>query len=195
MFMTRVYSFELYFLIAALALGKPRGWPIPKTHQNRFLMSNDTESPELPSFNHNTQFVRTQPPNPAYKFGDRVSQSEEGKKWMEGEKLGWKTFDSKENSRELYQLLLSGICPRPVAFVSSVSETGVENLAPFSYFNTVSAHPPTISISINAGIGEKDSSRNIKATKGFTVNIISEPWIQQANAACINSPRDVSDPF
>ncbi|KAF9266553.1 hypothetical protein L218DRAFT_956329 [Marasmius fiardii PR-910] len=157
-------------------------------------MSKNLETLELPSFNHDTPFIRTQPPNPSYKFGDRVDQTEEGRKWLEGEKLGWKSFDtSKEKPSDLYALMLSGICPRPVAFVSSVTETGVENLAPFSYFNTVSAHPPTISISVNTGSGAKDTSRNIMATKGFTVNIISEPWIQQANAACISSPRDVSE--
>ncbi|KAL0574245.1 hypothetical protein V5O48_007716 [Marasmius crinis-equi] len=152
----------------------------------------------LPSFNHDASFVRTEPPNPGYKFGDRVDATPEGRKWLEGEKEGWKTIDlSKETARDIYALMLTGVYPRPVAFVSSVSETGVENIAPFrgfSYFNSVTANPPTISISANIGTdGEKDTSRNIKATKGFTVNIISEPWIQQANAACINCPKDVSE--
>lgn len=40
---------------------------------------------------------------------------------------------------------------------------------------------------------EKDTSRNIKATGGFTVNIISEPWVEQANAASIDAPRGVSE--
>ncbi|KAK1222840.1 hypothetical protein PQX77_014262 [Marasmius sp. AFHP31] len=150
--------------------------------------------PHLPPFNTEAAFIRTQPPNPGYKFGDRLSATEEGRKWLEGEKMGWKTFDtSKESAKDLYPLLLSGVYPRPVAFVSSITEGGVENLAPFSYFNTVSAHPPTISISVNTSASEKDTSRNIKATKGFTVNIISEAWVQQANAACMNCPRDVSE--
>lgn len=70
---------------------------------------------------------------------------------MEGEKHGWKTIDtSTEDNRsvidlsylkfkvtpsyiysKLYFMLLSGIVPRPVAFVSTISDTGVENLAPF----------------------------------------------------------------
>ncbi|KAJ8072813.1 hypothetical protein PM082_016372 [Marasmius tenuissimus] len=115
--------------------------------------------PHLPPFNNDAAFVRTQPPNPEYKFGDRLSATEEGRRWLEGEKMGWKTFDtSKESAKDLYPLLLSGVYPRPVAFVSSVTEDGVENLAPFrfaqffllsptvclrtqgsSYFNTVSS--------------------------------------------------------
>ncbi len=34
-------------------------------------------------------------------------------------------------SRKLYGIFVSGLVPRPVAFVSSISEDGVENLAPF----------------------------------------------------------------
>jgi len=37
------------------------------------------------------------------------------------------------NGRALYQLMTSGIIPRPIAFVSSISHDGVENLAPFRY--------------------------------------------------------------
>ena len=34
-------------------------------------------------------------------------------------------------SRELYPLMISGIVPRPIAFVSSLSVSGIPNLAPF----------------------------------------------------------------
>ncbi|ESK92345.1 flavoprotein oxygenase [Moniliophthora roreri MCA 2997] len=145
-------------------------------------------------FDHNTPFKRREPPNPNWTFGQRIESTPEGRKWMEGEKAGWKTFDAaKEKPGDLYALLLSGVLPRPVAFVSSVSSDGVENIAPFSYFNTVSPYPPIISISVNRAPAEKDTSKNIKATKGFTVNIISEPWVEQANAASMNCPNGVSE--
>ncbi|KJA12634.1 hypothetical protein HYPSUDRAFT_152314, partial [Hypholoma sublateritium FD-334 SS-4] len=96
--------------------------------------------------------------------------------------------------RKLYAIFVSGIVPRPVAFVSSISEDGVENLAPFSWFNQVAPNPPLISFScLTSSQQEKDTSRDIKATKGFTVNIISEPWVEQANAASIAAPRGVSE--
>ena len=33
-----------------------------------------------------------------------------------------------------YKLLIGGIVPRPIAFVSTVSISGQSNLAPFSFF-------------------------------------------------------------
>ena len=37
--------------------------------------------------------------------------------------------------KEVYNLMISGISPRPIAFVSSQDSNGKDNLAPFSYFN------------------------------------------------------------
>ncbi|TFK37157.1 hypothetical protein BDQ12DRAFT_685429 [Crucibulum laeve] len=39
----------------------------------------------------------------------------------------------------------------------------------------------------------KDTVCNIKVTKNFTVNIISEPWIDQAHSTCIDAPPDVGE--
>lgn len=116
---------------------------------------------------------------------------------MEGEKAGWKTVDTaKEDPRKLYGLMLSGIVPRPVAFVSTISEDGATNLAPYSWFNQVSAFPPVISVSCTRSADltrVKDTVRNVKSTKGFTVNIISEPWIAQANVCSVDAPEDFSE--
>ena len=95
---------------------------------------------------------------------------------------------------QIYQILISGIVPRPVAFVSSVSASGVANIAPFSWFNQVSPFPAVLSVSCNhSASGAKDTVRNIKETNQFTVNIISEPWIEQADACSIDAPKDVSE--
>ena len=40
---------------------------------------------------------------------------------------------------------------------------------------------------------QKDSAQNIRDTKGFTVNIISEAWVEQANACSIDCPPNVSE--
>ncbi|THV07155.1 hypothetical protein K435DRAFT_644183 [Dendrothele bispora CBS 962.96] len=148
----------------------------------------------LPPFN-NTPLAFTQPPNPEWKFGMRVDETEEGKKWVEGEKQGWERVDAGEDFKKVYQLMLSGIQPRPIAFVSSVSEDGVENLAPFSFFNAVTPYPPLISYAANrvGGARFKDSAENVKATKEFTVNIISVPWAEQANFASVDPPADISE--
>lgn len=41
--------------------------------------------------------------------------------------------------RDLYKLMISGIVPRPIAFVSTISEDGVENLAPFRYIVVIAS--------------------------------------------------------
>ncbi|KAI8968828.1 hypothetical protein BD414DRAFT_503668 [Trametes punicea] len=150
----------------------------------------------LSSFARDVRAEYTESPNPAFSYGQRVSDTPGGQEWIDGEKEGWKTVDAaSEDPARLYALMISGIVPRPIAFVSSVSEQGVENLAPFSWFNQVTHHPPLISVSCAAGAkgGLKDTARNIKATKGFTVNIISEPFIENANVTSLDAPADVSE--
>ncbi|CAA7261137.1 unnamed protein product [Cyclocybe aegerita] len=160
--------------------------------------SSDPESNLLP-FVPSQPFKLTVQPNPGWTYGQRIAETEDGRAWTEaGERAGWRVIDTAtEDPRKLYQILISGIVPRPVAFVSSVSKDGVENLAPFSWFSEVSSRPPVISFSCAyAGAsqdGPKDTARNVRATRGFTVNIISEPWIEQANMCSIDTPPNVSE--
>ncbi|KAF8167425.1 hypothetical protein B0H34DRAFT_16438 [Crassisporium funariophilum] len=150
---------------------------------------------KLPEFVPAKGFKYTASPNPGWTYGQGVESTPEGRAWAEGEKAGWKTIDtSTADPRQLYATLISGIVPRPVAFVSTISEDGIHNLAPMSWFNQVSSSPPVISIACShTSKGAKDTVRNIRATKGFTVNIISEPWVEQANICSIDAPPEVSE--
>ena len=47
-----------------------------------------------------------------------------------------------------YKLLTSTITPRPIAWVTTIGETGVLNIAPFSCFNLMGHTPPTIALGI-----------------------------------------------
>lgn len=64
-----------------------------------------------------------------------------------------------KTERENYKFLIGSIIPRPVAFVTSLSEEGVLNGAPFSYFNIVSSNPPMISLSIQRSEGSQKIQR------------------------------------
>ncbi|TXT12811.1 hypothetical protein VHUM_01212 [Vanrija humicola] len=92
---------------------------------------------------------------------------------------------------------MGAITPRPVAFVSTLSADGVHNLAPFSFFNIVSADPPTIVVSVAPSDGSlkggSNTARNILDTKSFAVSIISEPWVEAANLAALDAPPDVDE--
>ena len=78
---------------------------------------------------------------------------------------------------ETHKLMIGSIVPRPIALVSTISKNGINNLAPFSYFNGVCSKPPTIMFA-PARRGwdgkEKDTLINIRNTKEFSINIVSE---------------------
>ncbi|THH29679.1 hypothetical protein EUX98_g4491 [Antrodiella citrinella] len=141
------------------------------------------------------EFKYTASPNPGFKYGQKVAETESGKAWLEGEKDGWKDIDPAEiEPVATYLMMISAITPRPVAFVSSLSEAGDENLALFSWFNMVTHNPPLISISVSTSKSAlKDTAHNIKATKEFTVSIISEPWVDNANVCAVDAPSDVNE--
>ncbi|GJL77854.1 MAG: hypothetical protein NPINA01_08430 [Nitrospinaceae bacterium] len=87
---------------------------------------------------------------------------------------------------DVYHFMNSVVQPRPIAWISTVSETGDFNLSPFSYFNICSMNPPVISNAIfyNRDGSEKDTLRNIKATRKYVVGAVS---FENANKANISS--------
>jgi flavin reductase (DIM6/NTAB) family NADH-FMN oxidoreductase RutF len=89
-----------------------------------------------------------------------------------------------------YKLLIGGVVPRPIAFVSTVSVDGRLNLAPFSFFCAVGSAPMTMLFCpANKGDGtEKDSLLNARpVSEGgvgeFVVNIASESMSRQVAGA------------
>lgn len=95
----------------------------------------------------------------------------------------------------IYKLLIGSIVPRPIAFVSTLSADGTRNLAPFSFFTAVSANPPVICFSpmIKGDGNAKDTLRNIRETKEFAVNIVSEAFAQPMNMTSGDYPPEVDE--
>jgi len=83
---------------------------------------------------------------------------------------------------ETHKLMIGSIVPRPIALVSTTSNNGINNLAPFSYFNGVCSKPPTIMFA-PARRGwdgkEKDTLINIRNTKEFSINIVSDSFLKE----------------
>jgi flavin reductase (DIM6/NTAB) family NADH-FMN oxidoreductase RutF len=79
-------------------------------------------------------------------------------------------------AQERYKLLIGLVIPRPIAWVSTWSENGVANCAPFSFFNVISEDPPLCIISFNwRSDGEvKHTLKNIRRTGEFVVNLADE---------------------
>ena len=72
--------------------------------------------------------------------------------------------------------------PRPIGWISTLSDTGVANLAPYSFFNLFNYKPPIVAWS---SIGLKDSVRNAQATGAFVCNLVTAEL-----AAAMNASRD-----
>ncbi|KAG5982525.1 hypothetical protein E4U55_001775 [Claviceps digitariae] len=95
-----------------------------------------------------------------------------------------------------YKLLTSAITPRPVALLSTLSPPpdSLPNLAPFSYFNLMSHDPPIFVIGFASPLSRpKDSLRNLLHTREAVINIISDTFIEAANATSVDCPPDVSE--
>ncbi|CAM3308044.1 flavin reductase family protein [Paenibacillus lupini] len=98
------------------------------------------------------------------------------------------------SERDNYKLLTGTIIPRPIALVTTLSEDGVLNAAPFSYFNIITADPPLISVSVQRKKGiPKDTSRHAVARGQFVVHIADEAYVQQLNVTAASLPPEESE--
>lgn len=104
-----------------------------------------------------------------------------------------RTFDVAELSQADAYKLASGLTvPRPIGWIGSVSASGVNNLAPYSFFNIVSADPPTFVVSPALG-SRKDSLANIEETGVFSLNVVSEDTVDAMNQSAASFDADVDE--
>jgi flavin reductase (DIM6/NTAB) family NADH-FMN oxidoreductase RutF len=81
------------------------------------------------------------------------------------------------DQQSCYKLLIGSVVPRPIAWTSTVSQKGIRNLAPFSFFTVASRQPPMLCISLGPRDGDestaKDTLSNIEEMEEFVINIVS----------------------
>jgi len=98
------------------------------------------------------------------------------------------------SAKERYQLLTSLVVPRPIGWISTYSAAAVRNLAPFSYFAALSATPMYIGVSVgHRRTGPKDTLANVRTTRAFCVNVVTERHLQAMNATSAEYPPDVDE--
>src|SRR6516225_5946429 len=102
---------------------------------------------------------------------------------------------AKLDSKERYKLLVSTVTPRPIAWVVSQSKDGVLNAAPFSFFNAFSGEPPVVGMGISSHEPgrPKDTRRNIRETRRFVVNLVSEEAAEAMNVTAIEFEAGVDE--
>lgn len=99
-------------------------------------------------------------------------------------------LDPAELGPGIYPWLTSVVVPRPIAWVSTRSLAGVDNLAPHSFFSIAGVDPPVVSFT---SVGTKDSLRNILATGEFVVSVCTEDLRDQVNLTGTDFPASVSE--
>ncbi len=105
-------------------------------------------------------------------------------------------YPSELEHRERHQLLLSGVAPRPIAFVTSQDKLGNVNVSPFSFFNAYSSRPPIIAIgpAISSISGKaKDTLTNILETGECTISVVTYSMVEQISLASCEYGAEINE--
>lgn len=107
-----------------------------------------------------------------------------------------KTFTLADYSpADAYKLLRNVVTPRPIALVTTVDKEGLVNAAPFSFFNAIAFDPCMVVLGIEArpdGV-PKDTSRNIRDTREFVVNMVDRALAEKMNLCSTPLPPEESE--
>jgi len=146
-----------------------------------------------PTWDHGKAWNVTQTVKPDWRFGDGAT---DGGASLTIPHVEIDPYESGRPAAANYKLLISGIVPRPIGFLSTRSKDGTStNLAPFSYTQVINHDPPLFIVGFaSAGIEKaKDSLKNLVESGECVINMISEHFVEAANATSINAPYGVSE--
>lgn len=108
-----------------------------------------------------------------------------------------KSFNPKELPvPELHQLLLGGIGPRPIALVSTISNDGILNLTPFSFFNCFGSNPPMVAFSPSRRGRDgsfKNTYLNLMENGECVVHSVTYPMVNQVNLASAEYAPEIDE--
>jgi flavin reductase (DIM6/NTAB) family NADH-FMN oxidoreductase RutF len=93
-----------------------------------------------------------------------------------------------------YHLTSSLVVPRPIAWITTLNEDGTVNAAPFSYFQLMGENPPLVVLGIGRrNDGEpKDTLKNIRRTREFVINLVTEENAESMNLCATDFPPGMS---
>lgn len=97
--------------------------------------------------------------------------------------------------KERYRLLIGLVIPRPIALITTKGADGVDNAAPFSFFNVMGEDPPIVVVSLEARAdgAVKDTTRNILASGEFVVNLVDEALADAMHVCSGDFPAEISE--
>jgi flavin reductase (DIM6/NTAB) family NADH-FMN oxidoreductase RutF len=97
--------------------------------------------------------------------------------------------------RELYGYLVDAVVPRPIGWVGTTSAQGVDNLAPYSFFNAICSNPPAVMFS---GTRSRDGRAKHSVTHAlergeFTLSIVSRDLAEAMNRTSVSASAGESE--
>ncbi|TVR12515.1 MAG: flavin reductase family protein [Planctomycetota bacterium] len=92
-----------------------------------------------------------------------------------------------------YRLLIGAVVPRPIAWITTVDAHGTVNLAPFSFFNGVTASPPTLMVSIGHRPQPKDTLANLRANGQAVVHLVPDALVAECHQSGGEYAPEVSE--
>lgn len=104
-------------------------------------------------------------------------------------------IDPETFERSLYRTMTGAVVPRPIGWISTTSTDGVDNLAPYSFFNVVSVDPPVVMFApVDKGPDSlKDSAQNVLDTEEFVHNVVTADLAEAMNATSATLPPEESE--
>jgi flavin reductase (DIM6/NTAB) family NADH-FMN oxidoreductase RutF len=106
------------------------------------------------------------------------------------EMTDWHYYEPARGHGLAHDPLNAIVAPRPIGWISTISPSGVRNLAPYSFFNLLNYRPPLIGFS---SMGRKDSVTNAEATGEFVWNLATAALAEPMNASSAILPPDVDE--
>jgi flavin reductase (DIM6/NTAB) family NADH-FMN oxidoreductase RutF len=96
---------------------------------------------------------------------------------------------------ERYKFLTAVVVPRPIAWVTTLDESGRVNAAPFSFFNAMGTQPAIVALGIGSrGKGVlKDTLANVEKTGEFVVNMVAYSAREEMNRTAADFPPETSE--
>jgi flavin reductase (DIM6/NTAB) family NADH-FMN oxidoreductase RutF len=99
--------------------------------------------------------------------------------------------------RQIYNLLIGLVAPRPIAWVTSVDEDGRLNAAPFSSYNYLCTDPPIVGMGVTNKPGRerlpKDTAHNIRRTGEYVINVVTEDLLEKMNICATDFPAGTNE--
>ena len=89
--------------------------------------------------------------------------------------------------RAFYFLMNALVVPRPIGWISTISKSGVRNLAPYSHFNLMGSNPFYCAF---ASTGVKGTVTNLREVPEFVANIVTMDLLERMNFTSGDFPHD-----